>query len=139
MYSTEQFHDLLCLFQALTRVWQADFEMLLPIGPQASWNMEWDFVKWQSTGDINAILGALGDRCVGLGGLFPGLRWRGAFLTVSAFLQPAMPIFEAANILQTYGIGKNTPYLAGTQFCWSSLSTCGKPGIFHGHGSFCVH
>jgi hypothetical protein len=81
---------------------------------QESWNLQWEYVKWQSTKDVNATLGAMEDQCVGLGGLFPGLRWRGAFLAVSAYLQPALSIFDAANILQTYAIGKDTPYLAGT-------------------------
>lgn len=69
-------------------------------------------MKWQSTKGINATLGEVGDRCIGIAALFPGLRWRGASLAVSAFLQPALPIFEAANILQTHAIGKDTPYLA---------------------------
>lgn len=80
---------------------------------QESLNLQWNYLKWQSTKDANATLGALDHRCVGVGGMFPGLRWRGAFLGVSAFLQPALPIFEAANILQTLGIGKDAPYLAG--------------------------
>ncbi|KAG0600085.1 hypothetical protein M758_11G006300 [Ceratodon purpureus] len=77
-----------------------------------SWNLDWDYVEWQSTKDINATLGEVGDRCIGIAALFPGLRWRGASLAVSAFLQPSLPIFEAANILHIHGIGKDTPYLA---------------------------
>ncbi|XP_024403021.1 uncharacterized protein [Physcomitrium patens] len=77
-----------------------------------SLNLHWSHVKWQSTNDINTALGNLEDKCVGLSGLFPGLRWRGAFLSVSAFLQPSPRIFEVVNILQNHAIGKGVPYLA---------------------------
>lgn len=78
-------------------------------------NLNWDYVKWTRTEDITAALGKRNERCVGMYGMFPGLRWRGAFLAVSAFLKPAPRIVELADTLQKYALGKNTPYLAGTR------------------------
>lgn len=80
---------------------------------QESWNLDWSYVKWQTPADITATLGGHNDHCVGLAGLFPGLRWRGAFLAVSAFLQPANHILAVTNALQERAVGKNTPFLAG--------------------------
>lgn len=77
-----------------------------------SWNMNWEFLKWQSLKDISDTFDVDDLRCVGVSALFPGLRWRGAVLAVSAFLQPSLSISEAADILQTHAIGKNTPYMA---------------------------
>lgn len=82
---------------------------------QDSMNMNWDYVKWTNTEQITAALGHRNERCVGMMGLFPGLRWRGAFIAVSAFLQPAPRIVALADTLQEYALGKDTPYLAGTR------------------------
>nr|PNR27332.1 hypothetical protein PHYPA_029484 [Physcomitrium patens] len=79
---------------------------------EKSLNLHRSHVKWQSTNNVKNALENLEDKCVGLSGLFPGLRWRGAFLSIFAFLQPSPQIFEAVNILQNHAIGKGVPYLA---------------------------
>lgn len=89
---------------------------------QESYNLDWDYVRWQSPERIYSTLGSYNDRCVGVAGLFPGLRWRGAFLAVSAFLTPAKHIFSVANVLQSFAIGKDTPYLAGNELTTLSAS-----------------
>ena len=61
----------------------------------------------------DACLGGRNDWCVGLLGLFPGLRWRGASLAASAFIQPAHRIKNLADKLQEYALGASTWYLAG--------------------------
>jgi hypothetical protein len=80
---------------------------------QDSLNLNWDYVHWTSPEDISKSLGGRDERCVGMLGLFPGLRWRGAFLATSAFLQPAPRIAKLADTLQAYALGKDTRYLAG--------------------------
>lgn len=75
-------------------------------------NLNWDYVKWTKPQDIFASLGNRNERCVGIMGLFPGLRWRGAFLAVSAFLRPAPRIKKIADMLQQYALGNGTRYLA---------------------------
>ncbi|KAG0619965.1 hypothetical protein M758_4G178600 [Ceratodon purpureus] len=77
-----------------------------------SLNLDWNYAYWTSPEDILKTLGGRDERCVGMLGLFPGLRWRGAFLAISAFLQPAPRIVKLADTLQAYALGKNTRYLA---------------------------
>ncbi|XP_073393806.1 uncharacterized protein [Physcomitrium patens] len=77
-----------------------------------SWNLDWNYVRWTRPEDIFATLGNRNERCVGMLGLFPGLRWRGAFLAVSAFLRPAPRINQLADKLQEYALGEHTRYLA---------------------------
>lgn len=95
--------------------WFVVIPTYLPWGVQESYNLDWDYVRWQSPERIYSTLGSYNDRCVGVAGLFPGLRWRGAFLAVSAFLTPAKHIFSVANVLQSFAIGNDTPYLAGNE------------------------
>jgi len=71
-----------------------------------------DWVKWQTPGDIAESLGSSNEHCVGVGGLYPGLRWRGGFLAVSAFLQPSKAVATLVDKLQELAIGINVPYLA---------------------------
>jgi hypothetical protein len=80
---------------------------------QESWNLDWSYAEWQSPRDIYTSLGSYTDRCVGLTGLFPGLRWRGSFLAISAFVQPSSNMMKVADILENHAIGQGTPYLAG--------------------------
>ena len=63
------------------------------------------------------------EKCVALGGLFPGLRWRGAYLASSMFVRPAESIARAATIIQERAIGLNRSFLAGNGF-WNSISAC---------------
>lgn len=76
-------------------------------------NLNWDYVHWTKPEDILKTLGGRDERCVGMLGLFPGLRWRGTFLAISAFLQPAPRILKLADALQEYALGKQTRYMAG--------------------------
>ncbi len=70
-------------------------------------------MRWQTPADIAKRLGSFSNaHCVAVGGLFPGLRWRGGFLAVSAFLQPSKHITALADDLQAMAIGINVPYLA---------------------------
>lgn len=80
---------------------------------QKALNLKWDYVKWTAPEDIFATLGSHSARCVGMLGLFPGLRWRGAFLAISAFIRPAARINKLADTLQQYALGNGTRYLAG--------------------------
>lgn len=92
-----------------------------------SLNLNWDYVHWTSPDDISKMLGGRDERCVGMLGLFPGLRWRGAFLATSAFLQPAPRIAKLADTLQANALGKDTRYLA---VHWRfEESECGKHNI----------
>ncbi|KAH6556487.1 hypothetical protein KP509_1Z175600 [Ceratopteris richardii] len=52
------------------------------------------------------------ERCVALGGLFPQLRWRGAYLAASKYMRPSPPTAEVADSLQAVAFGSNTNYLA---------------------------
>jgi len=80
---------------------------------QEALNLNWDYVRWTAPEDIATTLGSHSARCVGMLGLFPGLRWRGAFLAISAFIQPAARIHKVADALQEYALGNGTRYLAG--------------------------
>jgi hypothetical protein len=77
-----------------------------------SLQLSWEYVRWQTPADIAEVLGSSNELCVAVGGLFPGLRWRGGFLAVSAFLQPSEHIAALADQLQELAIGINIPYLA---------------------------
>jgi hypothetical protein len=79
---------------------------------QESLQLSWEYVRWQTPADIAEVLGSSNELCVAVGGLFPGLRWRGGFLAVSAFLQPSEHIAALADQLQELAIGINIPYLA---------------------------
>jgi hypothetical protein len=79
---------------------------------QEALNLKWDYVKWTRPADIVASLGDGNATCVGILGLFPGLRWRGAFLAISAFIHPAAHINKLADKLQAYALGSKTRYLA---------------------------
>jgi len=82
---------------------------------QEALNLNWDYVKWTAPEDIVTSLGSRSARCVGMLGLFPGLRWRGAFLAISAFIRPAAHINKLADALQEYAFGEGTRYLAGNK------------------------
>ncbi|KAG0592638.1 hypothetical protein KC19_1G269400 [Ceratodon purpureus] len=75
-------------------------------------NLKWDFVRWTAPEHIFRDLGSRDARCVGVVGLFPGLRWRGAFLAASAFVQFAPRINKLADTLQEIALGEGTRYLA---------------------------
>lgn len=76
-------------------------------------NLSWAFVHWTSVNDINeAFRPFSSERCVALGGLFPGLRWRGAYLAATSYMRAAKPVSEAVTALQVKAIGKNRPFLA---------------------------
>lgn len=76
-------------------------------------DLDWSFVKWTSTNDVyNTFQGFEHERCVALGGLFPGVRWRGAYLACSSFLRPSESMWRAATALQERAIGANHSFLA---------------------------
>eukprot|EP00249_Psilotum_nudum_P004205 c17746_g1_i2 orf=1078-2184(-) len=75
-------------------------------------NLDWSFVNWTSTSDITRALSSSRERCVALGGLFPGLRWRGAFLATTEYLHPTSLILDAATTLRQKAIGLNESFLA---------------------------
>lgn len=95
---------------------------------QEALNLKWDYVKWIASEDIVTALGSSSALCVGMLGLFPGLRWRGAFLAISAFIRPAPHINKVADALQKYAFGDSTWYLAGwftcvcTKVSWEAYS-----------------
>lgn len=73
------------------------------------------FVNWTSTDHINQAVEELTDgneRCVALGGLFPGLRWRGAYLAPSLYMRPSQSILMLANALQNLAIGQDQNFIA---------------------------
>lgn len=99
---------------------------------QEALNLKWDYVKWMRPVDIVASLGDQNAMCVGMLGLFPGLRWRGAFLAISAYIRPATHINKLADKLQAYALGVGTRYLAGIK---PSSST--RTSIYCSYESMC--
>ncbi|MCO5603004.1 hypothetical protein L7F22_057146 [Adiantum nelumboides] len=74
-----------------------------------------EFVNWTSLDNVRETFQSLKDgkeRCVALGGLFPGLRWRGAYLAPSLYMRPSQLIYNLANALQNLAIGQNHSFLA---------------------------
>ncbi|KAI5068354.1 hypothetical protein GOP47_0016699 [Adiantum capillus-veneris] len=74
-----------------------------------------DFVNWTSVDHVRQAIEGFNDgseRCVALGGLFPGLRWRGAYLAPSLYMRPSQSILKLANTLQTLAIGQDHNFLA---------------------------
>ncbi|KAH7284033.1 hypothetical protein KP509_34G036600 [Ceratopteris richardii] len=70
---------------------------------------------WQSVDDMQRTFSEFDnvkERCVALGGLFPGLRWRGAYLAASKYMRPSPPIAEIVDSLQALAFGRDTNYLA---------------------------
>eukprot|EP01018_Ginkgo_biloba_P014570 Gb_29917 [translate_table: standard] len=73
----------------------------------------WSFVKWRSTADIARDMGGMDSDCAAISGLFPGNGWRGAFLAVSAYLNPSSCIADAVSGLQVLAFGSlHNPFLA---------------------------
>jgi len=90
-----------------------DWKSMPRVETNETLHLSWDYVRWQTPADIAKRLGSFSNaHCVAVGGLFPGLRWRGGFLAVSAFLQPSKSITALADDLQAMAIGINVPYLA---------------------------
>eukprot|EP01018_Ginkgo_biloba_P014531 Gb_25116 [translate_table: standard] len=73
----------------------------------------WSFVKWRSTADIARDMGGMDSECAAISGLFPGNGWRGAFLAVSAYLNPSSCISDAVSGLQVRAFGSlHNPFLS---------------------------
>jgi hypothetical protein len=71
-------------------------------------------VNWTSIDHVAQALDAFKDeRCVAMGGLFPGFRWRGAYLAPSLFFHPSQSVAADATTLQNIMIGANRSFLAG--------------------------
>lgn len=71
-------------------------------------------MKWTSTDDIKQTGQEFREeRCVAIGGLFPGLRWRGAYLAASLYMRASQSIIDAATALQDLVIGHDRSFLAG--------------------------
>ncbi|CAM6129305.1 unnamed protein product [Calypogeia fissa] len=75
-------------------------------------DMNWSFVSWTKTEDVRKALGQSKETCVALGGLFPGLRWRGAYLAVSAYLTASHGLEHSATTIRNQIIGHDTKYMA---------------------------
>lgn len=89
------------------RVWKSDPNNV------RSHDLAWSFVKWTSMIDIGKSFKEFDqEKCVALGGLFPGLRWRGAYLASSMFLRPAQSVSRAATVIQERAIGPNRSFVA---------------------------
>ncbi|KAG6547247.1 hypothetical protein Mapa_011183 [Marchantia paleacea] len=93
-------------------------------------NLKWSFVSWTSMEDISNAFGYSNLSCVALGGLFPGLRWRGAYLALGAYLPSADSVVQAATSFQNKTFGLDTRYIAihwrfEESFCGGrQLGTC---------------
>lgn len=74
--------------------------------------LNWSFMAWSEAADVRAALGGQPGRCTGLGAIFPGLRWRGAYLALAPYIHPAPAISRAATRLQELAFGAGTEYLA---------------------------
>eukprot|EP00250_Pteridium_aquilinum_P033932 c667_g1_i1 orf=58-1737(-) len=73
------------------------------------------FTNWTSMDDIKQAVKGFNngeERCVALGGMFPGLRWRGAYLAPTYYMRPSQSILSAATALQDLAIGHNRRFLA---------------------------
>lgn len=74
--------------------------------------LDWAFMGWSKPDDVRAALTGQPGRCTGLGAIFPGLRWRGAYVALAPYLHPAPPIERAAVALQELAFGRGKKYLA---------------------------
>eukprot|EP00850_Spirogloea_muscicola_P002721 SM000010S04359 [mRNA] locus=s10:1088262:1091985:- [translate_table: standard] len=89
--------------------------------------LNWAFLRWTSPADVVAAMGGRQERCAALLGIFPGLRWRGAYLAVAPFLAPARPISRAAQRLCDQVFGTGTAFLAGKRVvcvCAAAAPAC---------------
>ncbi|KAL3696175.1 hypothetical protein R1sor_010251 [Riccia sorocarpa] len=87
-------------------------------------NLKWSFISWTSMEDIKHGLGASNLSCVALGGLFPGVRWRGAYLALNAYLPTSETLRQAATTFQMRTFGLDRKYIA---LHWRFEETlCGK-------------
>lgn len=69
---------------------------------------------WRKPDDVIRALGDRRERCPMVGGLFPGLRWRGAFLSSAPFLVSAPELIKSAHNLRKAAFGlDNVAYIAG--------------------------
>lgn len=67
-----------------------------------------DSNRWTNSADLEKRMGERNDpKCVGLGGLFPGLRWRGVMYAASAYMQHSKRIMKAADFFQKRALGSN--------------------------------
>lgn len=86
-------------------------------------DLNWSFVSWTKTEDVKKSLGRSEMTCVALGGLFPGLRWRGAYLAVSAYLTASRSLEHSAATIRNRIIGHDIKYLAGIHWLLVYLPT----------------
>eukprot|EP00897_Mesotaenium_endlicherianum_P009187 jgi/Mesen1/8297/ME000451S07506 len=54
------------------------------------YDMEYKYLGWSSPADVARDLAPFaGERCAGVGGMFPGLRWAGVYQSLAAFMRPS--------------------------------------------------
>ncbi|KAG6547250.1 hypothetical protein Mapa_011186 [Marchantia paleacea] len=102
----------------LDRVWKlrqsrsSDWSYWFPNIPETNAFFDRSFSKWTSPVDIARSVGLRNDepeaRCVGLGGAFPGLRWRGAMWAASAYMQHSKTILSVSDVFQAKALGNNS-------------------------------
>ncbi|KAL3696171.1 hypothetical protein R1sor_010247 [Riccia sorocarpa] len=110
-----------CNNGTLDRVWRlrasrsSDWSWWFRSIPWATVDFDRHFKKWSSPDDIRRAFGQLnedpGAKCVGLGGAFPGLRWRGAMWAAAAYTVHTESIMNASNAFQARVLGTN-PYIS---------------------------
>ncbi|KAL2642861.1 hypothetical protein R1flu_010448 [Riccia fluitans] len=75
-------------------------------------NLKWSFISWTTMEDIKNGFGESNLSCVALGGLFPGVRWRGAYLALNAYLPTSDSLRQAATIYQMKTFGLDRKFIA---------------------------
>ncbi|CAM6126080.1 unnamed protein product [Calypogeia fissa] len=84
--------------------------------------------QWSGTWDVASTLGPRNDaKCVGLGGLFPGLRWRGVMYAASTYMQHSKRIMKAADLFQKRALGSNDPNFISVHWRFEESNCRGHP------------
>ncbi|CAN5950885.1 unnamed protein product [Sphagnum jensenii] len=66
------------LLKPMRRPKVQDWKSMPRVETNETLHLSWDYVRWQTPADIAKRLGSFSNaHCVAVGGLFPGLRWRG--------------------------------------------------------------
>ncbi|BBN02907.1 hypothetical protein MPTK1_2g19180 [Marchantia polymorpha subsp. ruderalis] len=102
----------------LDRVWKlrtsrsSAWQYWFPRIPEAMAFFDRSFTKWTSPGEIARSIGPRNDepeaKCVGLGGAFPGLRWRGAMWAAAAYMRHSKTIVGVSDVFQAKVLGNNS-------------------------------
>lgn len=84
--------------------------------------------RWTSTADVLSTLGPrVDEKCVGLGGLFPGLRWRGVMYAASTYMQHSKSVMQATDLFQRRALGSIDPNFLSVHWRFEESNCRGHP------------